>query len=208
MRSAAADGTFHIDLLPEGFLKGALVILDTFICFYDGVSEQDATEARKFRGQIQRLTNAGATVIVLFHAPKGARDADEMTVETVRGSSELGAAMACCWGLAMLGQDWKDKTRMTQVKRREFQCEPPSFDFVCDLDTAICTYSASDSVTVGGDSQKRAAEDAIAVEYLKKHLHLKDRDVAKGCKLETQVDRSYKWFQRRRADATKALAEE
>ena len=47
---------------------------------------------------------------------------------------------------------------------------------------------------------KAGDEDAQAIEYLRAHWVLKDRDVAKGCKDETGVDRSYKWFQRRRRD--------
>ena len=199
VRSSSADGIFHQDKLPEHLLNGALVVFDTFICFFDGASEQDSTEARKFRSQMQRLVNAGATVIVLFHAPKGAKDAEEMTIETVRGSSELGAAMAACWGLAMLGPDWKDHTRMTQVKRREFQCDPPTFEFACDMDTAICTYvDKADAIVTG--TQVRKAEDAKALEYLKAHLDWSDKKVSKGCKTELGIDRSHMWNQRHRED--------
>jgi hypothetical protein len=166
IRSAATNGQFHQDLIPDSLLNGALVIFDTFIRFFDGVSEQDATEARKFSAQMQRIVNAGATVIVLFHAPKGSRDADEMTVETIRGSSELGAAMAACWGLAMLGSDWADNTRMTQVKRREFECDPPLFDFSCDMNTAICSYVAEATTGAGKKKQDDSAARAAAAEIL------------------------------------------
>jgi hypothetical protein len=197
IRSAATNGEFHQDQIPDSLLRGSLVIFDTFIRFFDGVSEQDATEARKFSVQMQRIVNAGATVVVLFHAPKGARESDEMTIETIRGSSELGAAMAACWGLAMLGPDWKDHTRMIQVKRREFECVPAIFDFSCDIETAICHYEESDPVVIVG-SRGREAEDAIAEEYLQAHWDEKDRDIAKGCEAETGVEKSYKWFQRRK----------
>jgi hypothetical protein len=174
-----------------------LVIFDTFIRFFDGTSEQDSTEARKFSKQMQRLVNCNATVIVLFHAPKGARGTDDMTIESVRGSSELGAAMAACWGLKMLGPDWKDNTRMSQVKRREFQCDPPEFDFSCDIETALCSYVESDGAPMGAKAQ-RVTEDMQAGEYLKAHTALTDRDVAAQCKAETGINRSYKWFQRLR----------
>jgi hypothetical protein len=159
IRSAAADGSFHQDQLPHGLLQNSLIIFDTFICFFDGDDEKDATEARKFRGQMMRMVNAGATVIVLFHAPKGAKDVDAMSIESIRGSGELGAAMACGWALAMLGKDWSDNTRMEQVKRREFQCQPPLFDFSCDMNTAICTYVDEPVVVqVGGEKAKLDAK--------------------------------------------------
>lgn len=198
IRTAATSSPFHQDQLPESLLDGALVVFDTFIRFFDGLSEQDSTEARKFSAQMQRLVNAGATVVVLFHAPKGARGADEMSIESVRGSSELGAAMAACWGLAMLGTDWKDNTRMTQVKRREFECDPPIFDFSCNEDTAICSFVEADSVSVG--SGKRESDDSTAMDYLKANWDKKDREIAADLKKELAIDRSYNWFARRRKD--------
>jgi hypothetical protein len=198
IRTAATASPFHQDQLPMSLLDGALVVFDTFIRFFDGMSEQDSTEARKFSAQMQRLVNAGATVVVLFHAPKGAKGADEMSIESVRGSSELGAAMAACWGLAMLGKDWKDNTRMSQVKRREFQCDPPIFDFSCDEETALCTFVDGDMVRVG--TGERELEDAKAVEYLKANFGKPDRVIQAGFKKESGIERSYKWFQRRRKD--------
>jgi hypothetical protein len=195
IRSAAANGSFHQDQIPESLLAGSLCIFDTFARFFDGTSEQDSVEARKFSAQMQRIVNAGATVIVLFHAPKGARGA-EMTIESIRGSSELGNAMACCWSLAMLGPDWKDNTRMSQVKRREFECNPAEFDFSCDLKTTICTYVDGVHVTVGTGT--REAEDAQAVEFLNANRGLSDRAVAIAFKAKTGIYRSYKWFQRLR----------
>ena len=154
------------------------------------------TDARKFSAQMQRIVNAGATVIVLFHAPKGARGVDDMTIESIRGSSELGNAMACCWGLKMLGPDWEDNTRMSQVKRREFQCDPPEFDFSCDLETTICRYVDCDIKLVG--TSKREREDAQALEYLKAHSELSDREISKHIKELLGIDRSYKWVLRHR----------
>jgi Bifunctional DNA primase/polymerase, N-terminal/AAA domain len=195
IRTAATSTPFHQDQLPDSLLNGALVVLDTFIRFFDGLSEQDSTEARKFSAQMQRLVNAGATVVVLFHAPKAAKGG-EMSIESIRGSSELGAAMACCWGLAMLGTDWKDNSQMTQVKRREFQCDPPAFDFSCDIETAICTYVDAAVAKIGG--KDRTEDDALALEFLKANLSKADREIATACEKETGVERSYKWFQRHR----------
>jgi len=193
IRTAATSTPFHQDQLPDSLLNGALVVLDTFIRFFDGLSEQDSTEARKFSAQMQRLVNAGATVVVLFHAPKAAKGG-EMSIESIRGSSELGAAMACCWGLAMLGTDWKDNSQMTQVKRREFQCDPPAFDFSCDIETAICTYVDAAVAKIGG--KDRTEDDATAMEFMNAHPELTDRALADQLKAETSIERSYKWFQR------------
>jgi hypothetical protein len=78
----------------------------------------------------------------------------------------------------MLGPDWKDNTRMTQVKRREFQCEPPSFDFSCAIETALCTYVDSVRVVVG--TGPREAEDAKALEFMSAHPEMGDRELAKS----------------------------
>jgi hypothetical protein len=59
--------------LPESLVRGSLIIFDTFVQFFDGGDEQSVQEARKFTEQMQRLVNLGATVLVMFHAPKGCK---------------------------------------------------------------------------------------------------------------------------------------
>jgi hypothetical protein len=50
------------------------------------------------------------------------------------------------------------------------------------------------------------ADDTKAVEFLKTHWEMSDRNIQKAFMAHTGIDRSFKWFQRRRKD--KALLKE
>ena len=128
IRSAFMDTPFHADMIPEHLAKGALIIFDTFVRFFDGGDEQSALEARKFTEQMRRLVNLGATVLVMFHAPKGAK-AETLDLQAIRGSGELGAGLVHAFSLSMQGPTWSDNTLMRQVKNREHQCDPHTFEF-------------------------------------------------------------------------------
>ncbi|HEX4032530.1 MAG TPA: AAA family ATPase [Terracidiphilus sp.] len=195
IRSAANEAKFHQDMLPGEFIKDTLIIFDTFARFYDGADEQSSTETRKFTAQMQRLVNAGASVVVLFHAPKNAKGND-LSIESIRGSGELGAGMACAWGLSMLGDTWQDNTRMEQIKKREFQCDPPRFDFSCDIPTAICSYVGEAVIGAKKRGPKKSAEtqaeDATADAFILANWSMSNRAISREL-MKRGIDRSEYW---------------
>lgn len=195
IRSAANETQFHQDMLTADFIRETLLIFDTFARFYDGADEQSSTETRKFTVQMQRLVNAGASVVVLFHAPKNAKGND-LSIESIRGSGELGAGMACAWGLSMLGDTWQDNTRMEQIKKREFQCDPPRFDFSCDIPTAICSYVGEAVVGLKKRGPKKDAEtlagDAAADAFILANFEMPNRAISREL-LKMEIDRSERW---------------
>lgn len=199
VRSAFMDSPFHADMIPEHLAKNALIIFDTFVRFFDGGDEQSALEARKFTEQMRRLVNLGATVLVMFHAPKGAK-AETLDLQAIRGSGELGAGLVHAFSLSMQGPTWRDNTLMRQVKNREHQCEPHTFEFSCNLDTAVCTYVGEASVNIQrGHNTKDAktlADDAAAWAFIEAHPGLSAREYARQCREETGISRSYKTFAR------------
>jgi hypothetical protein len=201
IRSAANDSTFHQDALPESLVRGSLVIFDTFVRFFDGGDEQNALEARKFTEQMQRLVNLGATVLVMFHAPKGAKS-DALDLQSIRGSGELGAGLAHGFALSMQGPTWSDNTLMRQVKNREHQCDPPVFEFSCDLETAVCTFVAEARVILGKrktgpkKDDKTLAEDAAAEAFIQDNWTMPHTAIARAL-LETRgIKRDEKWVRR------------
>jgi triphosphoribosyl-dephospho-CoA synthetase len=198
IRSAFMDTPFHANMIPEHLAKGALIIFDTFVRFFDGGDEQSALEARKFTEQMRRLVNLGATVLVMFHAPKGAT-AETLDLQAIRGSGELGAGLVHAFSLSMQGPTWRDNTLMRQVKNREHQCEPHTFEFTCDTATAICTFVGEASVALSKRNNKDAktlAADATAQAFMNGHPGLTPREYERRCEEATGVRRSYKTFAR------------
>ncbi len=199
IRSAFMDTPFHADRIPDHLAKNALIIFDTFVRFFDGGDEQSALEARKFTEQMRRLVNLGATVLVMFHAPKGAT-AETLDLQAIRGSGELGAGLVHAFSLSMQGPTWHDNTLMRQVKNREHQCEPHTFEFTCDVDTAVCTFVGEASVFIGRNRNnkdaKTQADDAVARKFIADHPGLTAREYTGQCLVETGVHRSERTFRR------------
>jgi hypothetical protein len=199
IRSAANDALFHQDYLPDSLVRGSLVIFDTFMRFFDGESEQDSLEARKFTEQMQRLVNLGATVLVMFHAPKGAKGSD-LDLQSIRGSGELGAALAHGFALNMQGPKWSDHTLMRQIKNRECQCEPSVFEFSCDEETALCRFAGEAKATVGKrgpkKDEKTLAEDTAAEQFIRSNFEIPNRAIERALLDQLEIKRNEKWVRR------------
>lgn len=199
IRSAFMDTPFHADMIPEHLAKGALIIFDTFVRFFDGGDEQSALEARKFTEQMRRLVNLGATILVMFHAPKGAKP-ETLDLQAIRGSGELGAGLVHAFSLSMQGPTWRDNTLMRQVKNREHQCDPHTFEFSCNLDTAVCTFVGEASVSLNRTHNtkdaKTLADDAIVRAFIDAHPGLTPKEYSRRCEDETGIRRSHKTFAR------------
>ncbi|HEY1800974.1 MAG TPA: AAA family ATPase [Terriglobales bacterium] len=144
-RTMSADG--HLDLSDEGLqaaLHGSVVFLDTAIRFLDG-DENSSKDVRAFADGIFALLRNGAEAIVLLHhSPKDM--GDHMTLENaMRGSGDMGAFLACCWGTRLQdpSDPYKSASFLSNLKQRDFE----SSDFEVTV-TPDCKMHMREDVTV------------------------------------------------------------
>jgi DnaB-like helicase N terminal domain/AAA domain len=105
-------------------VKGADVFLDTAVRFMDGA--EDAENSRIFADDLFGLQRAGArTITGAHHSPKSFGKDNFMTLENVlRGSGDIGAMLATCWGLSQVDAA-SNRIFVQNCKARDFQpCEP------------------------------------------------------------------------------------
>ena len=105
-------------------VKGADVFLDTAVRFMDGA--EDAENSRIFADALFGLQRAGArTICGAHHSPKSFGKDSFMTLENVlRGSGDIGAMLATCWGLSQIDAT-SNRIFVQNVKARDFSaCEP------------------------------------------------------------------------------------
>jgi hypothetical protein len=133
-RTLSKDGHLKLDdpaWLPA--LPGSVVFLDTAVRFMEG-DESSLQDARVFADSIFALLQGGAeSVVMLHHSPKEAGDV--MTLENaMRGSDDLGAFLACCWGTR--SQDpqhpYESASYLENLKQRDFASQP--FEATCGPD--------------------------------------------------------------------------
>jgi DnaB-like helicase N terminal domain/AAA domain len=105
--------------------KGADIFLDTAIRFMTG-DENNAAEQKIFAESLFALQQAGArTITGAHHSPKSFGKDNFMTLENVlRGSGDIGAMLATCWGLSQVDSN-STRIFVQNVKARDFcPCEP------------------------------------------------------------------------------------
>jgi hypothetical protein len=115
------------ELTPEE-LTGAVVVVDTAVRFVIG-DENSSEDMKVFAENCFGLMKGGASsVVVLFHSPKGTKEASELTLENaMRGSGDLGAFVSSCWATRLQDPDndeWKSPSYMKNVKQRDFKSRP------------------------------------------------------------------------------------
>src|SRR5258708_17677768 len=133
-RTMSADG--HLKLSDpdlQNVLPGSVVILDTAIRFLEG-DENSSADVRAFADTIFSLLKTGAeAVILLHHSPKDS--GDSMTLENaMRGSGDMGAFLACCWGTKLQdpADPYKSPSFLSNLKQRDF--ESRDFEVTCGPD--------------------------------------------------------------------------
>lgn len=92
-----------------------LVIVDSYVAFYGGESENDAVQTRRFIGEGRTIANAGGTVVYLHHPGKDHEKGP-------RGSSDIGPAIDTAFSFSNYdtsGQSLLDRiTIKTSIKTR------------------------------------------------------------------------------------------
>ncbi len=109
----------HLDTEPtleglEDWVKRTdpkpLIIVDSMIRFLEDGSESDSKVINKFFAPLRKLSQLGATIIVLHHTGKG-----ESTKE-YRGSSDIKAALDIGWTMSNAGV-----SQLTELKLKLFK---------------------------------------------------------------------------------------
>jgi hypothetical protein len=109
------------DPLLRYAVDGADVFLDTATRFMEG-DENAAADQRVFAENLFALLRAGArTVTGLHHSSKAFSGASDITLENVlRGSGDLGAMLATCWGIVQTDAA-TTRIHVKCVKARDFK---------------------------------------------------------------------------------------
>jgi hypothetical protein len=122
-----SEGRMKLCELTTEELTGALVVVDTAVRFVEG-DENSSEDMKVFAEDCFRLMKSGAaSVLVLFHSPKGTKEASELTLENaMRGSGDLGAFVSSCWATRLQDPDapWESASYLRNVKQRDFESDP------------------------------------------------------------------------------------
>jgi hypothetical protein len=126
-RTMNSEGKLALGELTPEELDGAVLIVDTAVRFIQG-DENSSEDMRVLAEDCFRLMKAGAaSVLVLFHSPKGTKDISELTLENaMRGSGELGAFVSSCWATRLQNPDepYQSASYLKNVKQRDFKSKP------------------------------------------------------------------------------------
>lgn len=186
-RTLSAEGQMELDdPALKTALPGSVVILDTAIRFLKG-KENDSEDVRKFADTLFALLRSGAeAVLMLHHSAKGTDKTNTMSLESImRGSGDLGAFLASCWGTRLQDPDqpYDSASYLKNVKQRDFASVP--FEVTSGTDCRL--HIVGDPATtepklkrsnsrVNLDGMDTQAEDAIrgnmgmSIRNLEKHL--------------------------------------
>lgn len=202
-RTMSAEG--HLDLTDEVFqmaLPGSVVFLDTAIRFLNG-DENSSKDVRAFADTIFSLLKHGAEAVVLIHhSPKDS--GDTMTLENaMRGSGDMGAFLACCWGTKLQDPEhpYESRSYLENLKQRDFESKP--IEVTCGENCRMqivgdpATHPVSLQTRRGNkgnkDGKDKAAEAVIRVNATLPVRKLQEELAA------LEIDRGTTWIAKARA---------
>jgi hypothetical protein len=202
-RTLSADGHLSLkapELLPA--LPGSVVILDTAIRFLEG-DENSSQDVRTFADSIFALLRNGAeSVVMLHHSPKDAGDL--MTLENaMRGSGDLGAFLACCWGTRLQdpSKPYESASFMSNLKQRDFESKDFEVTGGPDCRLHIVGDPALDVATLAprrrGNVANKDGKDEIAIALIKANPKLSVRKTVELL-IENDIKRGKDWVQTKR----------
>jgi hypothetical protein len=181
-RTLSADGTLSLkDETLQMALPDSVVFLDTAIRFLEG-DENSSKDVRAFADTIFSLLKMGAeAVVILHHSPKGI--GDTMTLENaMRGSGDMGAFLACCWGTRLQDPEhpYKSASYLENLKQRDFESTP--FELTCGEDCRMHMVAdpTSANVTLAsrrGNKGNKDGKDSAAEAFIRANVTLSARDL-------------------------------
>jgi hypothetical protein len=212
-RTLSADGTLSLnDEVFQLAVRGAVVFLDTAIRFLEG-DENSSKDVRAFAGTIFSLLKVGAeAVVILHHSPKDM--GDRMTLENaMRGSGDMGAFLACCWGTRLQdpSDPYKSASYLENLKQRDFESTP--FEATCGQDCRMHMVQPDIRALTAPSLKPRRAfagnkdgMDPAAIEFLKTNPNLSVRDAVDRLR-EMGIKRGKTWVSEQRYELRKARGE-
>lgn len=184
-RTMSAAGTLNLsDSIFHESLPDSVVFLDTAIRFLEG-DENSSKDVRAFAEQVFSLLQKGAeSVVLLHHSPKDS--GDSMTLENaMRGSGDMGAFLACCWGTRLQdpSNPYKSRSFLSNLKQRDFESQ--DFEVECGPD---CRMRIVEGVNVATLTSRRAYKSNAdgmedrAIAFLRANPKMSARDTALALK--------------------------
>jgi hypothetical protein len=202
-RTLSADGHLTLDA-PElqPALPGSVVILDTAIRFLEG-DENSSQDVRAFADGIFALLQRGAeSVVMLHHSPKGGGEV--MTLENaMRGSGDMGAFLACCWGTKLQDQSkpYESPSFVSNLKQRDFESKDFEVTGTPDCRLHIVGDPAQRTVTLQSRKGNRANKDGLdgaAEAVIRAHITLPVRKLHEELGA-VNISRGTTWIAKARA---------
>lgn len=208
-RTLSADGT--LSLKDETFqmaLPDSVVFLDTAIRFLEG-DENSSKDVRAFADTIFSLLKLGAeAIVILHHSPKDM--GDTMTLENaMRGSGDMGAFLACCWGTRLQDPQnpYKSRSYLENLKQRDFESTP--FELTCGEDCRMRIVQPDVQVTLKprrAFAGNKDGMDPAAIEFLKANPKLSVREAVDRLR-DMGIKRGKTWVGEQRYELRKARGE-
>jgi hypothetical protein len=209
----SADG--HLKLDDEDLnecIPGSVVFLDTAIRFLEG-DENSSRDVRAFADTIFGLLKRGAeSVVLLHHSPKDS--GDNMTLEnSMRGSGDMGAFLACCWGTKLQDPQnpYKSTSFLSNLKQRDF--ESADFEVTCGADCRMHMVAGNGGTVASPTLKSRRAfagnkdgMDPAAIEFLKANPALSVRDAVDKLR-DLGIKRGKTWIGEQRYRLREAAGE-
>jgi hypothetical protein len=186
-------------------VEGADVFLDTAIRFMVG-DENSSAEQKLFAETLFNLQRAGArTITGAHHSPKSFGKDSFMTLENIlRGSGDIGAMLATCWGLVQIDPA-QNRIFVQNAKPRDFEpCAPfviqgrPSlnetgyFELTAPPGFAGCLGDYRSSDRKSGRPEMAGKDDKEAEAWRLKGQGMSYRDI--GSKLRVSKSTVANWF--------------
>jgi Bifunctional DNA primase/polymerase, N-terminal/AAA domain len=203
-RTMNSDGQLSLSELTLDELAGAVVVIDTAVRFVEG-DENSSEDMKVFAEACFRLMKTGASsVIVLFHSPKGTKEASELTLENaMRGSGDLGAFVSSCWATRLQDPDndeWKSPSYVKNVKQRDFRSKP--FEITSDELGRLHMVAPPDSNVKlnsksAGTQPNADGKEEAALQVIRDNMNLSIRALVLKLR-EAGIERKKTWVSEKR----------
>jgi RecA-family ATPase len=200
-RTLSAEGHLRLnDPIFQEALPGSVVFLDTAIRFLDG-DENSSKDVRAFAdGVFSLLKNGAESIVLLHHSPKSTDDGMMTLENAMRGSGDMGAFLACCWGTRL--QDptdpYKSASFLSNLKQRDFESE--DFEVTCGSDCRMHFIDKPGTTVMQPRHRFKSnkdGRDAEALDFLKVNPKMSARDVEYALK-ERGIKRGKSWVSNQR----------
>jgi ATP-dependent DNA ligase len=144
------------------------------------------------------MKDGAASVLVLFHSPKGTKDASDLTLENgMRGSGDLGAFVSSCWATRLQDPDapWESASYLKNVKQRDYESDP--FEVKSDKLGRLHIVAAPGANVILNSKTKKKEGNEEAEQVIRNNPTLSQKKIVLKLK-ELGIERSPSWVGNKR----------